>query len=350
MIDRRRFHRNLHRGWRSRRRFGHGRMRPGQHRARTRSRSGERGAADSGPAGHPTRSLRTRTRRRSPACRPPWNPGNGTARSITELYLERIAALDGRGPELRSVIETNPDALDIADQLDQERAGARVARTPARHPGRAEGQPRHARPDDDHGGVARAGGVDPAAGLVRRAAAARSGRDHPGQAEHERVGVLPRGAGDEWLERAGGQCRNPYALDRNPCGSSSGSGVAAAANLSALTVGTETGGSIMCPSSTNGIVGIKPTVGLWSRSGIIPISHSQDTAGPMCRTVRDAAALLGPVTGVDPRDPATAASEGNAHTDYTQFLDPAGLQGARLGVAGAFRAFRPTLWRSSTKR
>jgi amidase len=141
-----------------------------------------------------------------------------------------------------------------------------------------------------------------------------------------------------WSAR-GGQCRNPYALDRNPCGSSSGSGVAASANLAALTIGTETGGSIMCPSSINGIVGIKPTVGLWSRSGIIPISHSQDTAGPMTRTLSDAVALLGAVAGVDPRDTATAASEGNFHTDYTQFLDAAGLEGARIGVARNFPGF-----------
>ena len=134
---------------------------------------------------------------------------------------------------------------------------------------------------------------------------------------------------------------NPYALNRNPCGSSSGSGVAASANLCALTVGTETGGSIMCPSSSNGIVGIKPTVGLWSRSGIIPISHSQDTAGPMTRTVRDAAILLGGAVGVDPRDEATSRSEGNFHTDYTQFLDSAGLEGARIGVARSFTGFDP---------
>ena len=143
-----------------------------------------------------------------------------------------------------------------------------------------------------------------------------------------------------WSAR-GGQCRNPYALNRNPCGSSSGSGVAASANLCALTVGTETGGSIMCPSSSNGIVGIKPTVGLWSRSGIIPISHSQDTAGPMTRTVRDAAILLGGAVGVDPRDEATSRSEGNFHTDYTQFLDSAGLEGARIGVARSFTGFDP---------
>lgn len=143
-----------------------------------------------------------------------------------------------------------------------------------------------------------------------------------------------------WSAR-GGQCRNPYALDRNPCGSSSGSGVAASANLCALTVGTETGGSIMCPSSSNGIVGIKPTVGLWSRSGVIPISHSQDTAGPMCRTVRDAAILLGACIGVDPRDSATSGSEGRGYADYTQFLDPAGLQGARIGVVRSFPGFDP---------
>jgi len=143
-----------------------------------------------------------------------------------------------------------------------------------------------------------------------------------------------------WSAR-GGQCKNPYALDRNPCGSSSGSGTAASANLCALTVGTETGGSIMCPSSSNGIVGIKPTVGLWSRSGIIPISHSQDTAGPMTRTVRDAAILLGGAVGADPRDEATSSSEGNFHTDYAQFCDPAGLQGARIGVARSFTGFDP---------
>ena len=143
-----------------------------------------------------------------------------------------------------------------------------------------------------------------------------------------------------WSAR-GGQCKNPYALDRNPCGSSSGSGTAASANLCALTVGTETGGSIMCPSSSNGIVGIKPTVGLWSRSGIIPISHSQDTAGPMTRTVRDAAILLGGAVGVDPRDEATSGSEGNFHTDYAQFCDPAGLEGARIGVARSFTGFDP---------
>lgn len=267
--------------------------------------------------------------------------GERTARSITELYLERIAALDGQGPELRSVIESNPEALDIADQLDQERqtSGPR---------GPLHGIPvalkdnldTHDQMTTTAGSLALEGSIPPQDSFVaqrlREAGAIILAKLNMSEWAYFRGERATSG----WSAR-GGQCRNPYALDRNPCGSSSGSGVAAAANLSALTVGTETGGSIMCPSSTNGIVGIKPTVGLWSRSGIIPISHSQDTAGPMCRTVRDAAVLLGPVTGVDPRDPATAASAGNAHTDYTQFLDAGGLQGARIGVARSFPGFSP---------
>ena len=141
-----------------------------------------------------------------------------------------------------------------------------------------------------------------------------------------------------WSGR-GGQTRNPYVLDRNPCGSSSGSGAAPAANLCAVAIGTETDGSVVCPSSANSLVGIKPTVGLLSRAGIIPISHSQDTAGPMARTVADAATLLGALTGDDPRDPATKASRGRAFTDYTKFLDKNGLKGARLGVARKYFGF-----------
>ena len=267
--------------------------------------------------------------------------GDRTARSITELYLERIAALDGQGPELRSVIETNPDALDIADQLDREREASGPR-------GPLHGIPvalkdnldTHDRMTTTAGSLALEGSIPAQDSFVaerlREAGAIILAKLNMSEWAYFRGERATSG----WSAR-GGQCRNPYALDRNPCGSSSGSGTAASANLSALTVGTETGGSIMCPSSTNGIVGIKPTVGLWSRSGIIPISHSQDTAGPMCRTVRDAAALLGPVTGVDPRDPATAASEGNAHTDYTQFLDAGGLQGARVGVARSFPGFSP---------
>src|SRR6185503_2240733 len=141
-----------------------------------------------------------------------------------------------------------------------------------------------------------------------------------------------------WSGR-GGQTRNPYALDRNPCGSSSGSGAAVAANLSTAAIGTETDGSIVCPSSANGLVGIKPTVGLVSRSGIIPIYHSQDGAGPMTRTVEDAAIVLSALTGVDPRDAYTKQSQGKTHPDYAKFLDPNGLKGARIGVARKFFGF-----------
>ena len=267
--------------------------------------------------------------------------GERSARSITELYLGRIEALDRQGPELRSIIETNPDALQIADELDEER--------------RANGPrgPLHGIPIaikdniDTHDGMTTTAGSLALEGSI-------PARDSFVAQKLREAGaiILAKANMSEWAyfrgERAssgwsarGGQCRNPYALDRNPCGSSSGSGVAVSTNLAALTIGTETGGSIMCPSSINGVVGIKPTVGLWSRSGIIPISHSQDTAGPMTRTVRDAATLLAAVPGVDPRDDATAASEGNSHADYTQFLDSAGLQGARIGVARSFTGFDP---------
>lgn len=267
--------------------------------------------------------------------------GERTARSITQLYLDRIAALDGQGPELRSVIETNPEALDIADQLDEERRASGPR-------GPLHGIPvalkdnidTHDRMTTTAGSLALEGSIPPQDSFIaqrlREAGAIILAKLNMSEWAYFRGERATSG----WSAR-GGQCRMPYALDRNPCGSSSGSGVAASANLSALTIGTETGGSIMCPSSTNGIVGIKPTVGLWSRSGVIPISHSQDTAGPMCRTLRDAAVLLGPLTGVDPRDPSTAASEGNYHADYTQFLDAGGLQGARLGIARSFPGFSP---------
>jgi len=267
--------------------------------------------------------------------------GEQSARSIAELYLDRIAALNAQGPELRAVIETNPEALETADQLDEER--------------RREGSrgPLHGIPValkdniDTHdgmtttaGSLALEGSIPPRDSFVaerlRAAGAILLGKLNMSEWAYFRGERATSG----WSAR-GGQCRNPYALDRNPCGSSSGSGAAASANLAALTVGTETGGSIMCPTSSNGVVGIKPTVGLWSRSGIIPISHSQDTAGPMTRTVRDAAILLGAAVGVDPRDEATSRSAGHFETDYAQFLDPAGLNGARIGVARSFTGFDP---------
>ncbi|MYF77757.1 MAG: amidase [Acidobacteria bacterium] len=267
--------------------------------------------------------------------------GEHTARSITEAYLGRLEAMDRQGPELCSMIEINPDALAIADELDAERQ-ANGPRGPLHGIPVAlkDNLDTHDRMTTTAGSLALEGSIPPRDSFVaerlRAAGAILLGKLNMSEWAYFRGERATSG----WSAR-GGQCKNPYALDRNPCGSSSGSGTAASANLCALTVGTETGGSIMCPSSSNGIVGIKPTVGLWSRSGIIPISHSQDTAGPMTRTVRDAAILLGGAVGVDPRDEATAGSEGNFHTDYAQFCDPAGLQGARIGVARSFTGFDP---------
>lgn len=269
--------------------------------------------------------------------------GERTARSITELYLERINEMDRQGPELRSIIETNPEALAIADDLDAERRtnGPR---------GPLHGIPvaikdnidTHDQMTTTAGSLALEGSIPPMDSFIaqklRSAGAIILAKANMSEWAYFRGLRATSG----WSAR-GGQCRNPYALDRNPCGSSSGSGVAASANLAALTIGTETGGSIMCPSSSNGVVGIKPTVGLWSRSGIIPISHSQDTAGPMCRNVRDASILLGALTGVDTRDSATSSSQGKAQNDYTPFLDPAGLKGARIGVARSFTGFDPRI-------
>jgi len=269
--------------------------------------------------------------------------GERTARSITRLYLDRIEVLDRRGPELRSIIETNPDALAIADALDEER--------------RATGPrgPLHGIPIALKDNIDTNDGMTTTAGSLALEGSIPAQDSYVAQKLKEAGAIIIAKANmSEWAyfrgfrassgwSARGGQCRNPYALDRNPCGSSSGSGVAVSANLAALTVGTETGGSIMCPSSINGVVGIKPTVGLWSRSGIIPISHSQDTAGPMARTVSDAATLLGAATGLDPRDDATQASEGRSHTDYTRFLDIDGLRGARIGVARSFTGFDPRI-------
>lgn len=258
--------------------------------------------------------------------------GRLSSRRITELYLARIEALNQQGPELRAIIEVNPDALAIADALDAERKDGRVR-------GPLHGIPialkdnidTHDRMTTTAGSLALAGSIPPedsgVAAKLRAAGAVLLAKANMSEWAYWR-GL---NASSGWSAR-GGQCRNPYGLDRTPCGSSSGSGVATAANLAALTIGTETGGSIMCPASINGVVGVKPTVGLWSRAGIIPISHSQDSAGPMTRTVRDAAIVLGAVCGVDARDAATAASAGHFHTDYTRFLDPAGLKGARLGI------------------
>jgi len=261
--------------------------------------------------------------------------GKLTSRALVRLYLRRIEELDRRGPTLRSVIEVNPDALEIAAALDRERKqkGAR---------GPLHGIPILVKDNIDTadrmtttaGSLALEGWIPPEdAFLVKRlreAGAVILGKANLSEWANFRGSRSSSG----WSAR-GGQTRHPYALDRNPSGSSSGSAVAAAAGLCAAAVGTETDGSIVSPANACGVVGIKPTLGLISRSGIIPIAHSQDTAGPMARTVADAAALLGGMTGVDPNDPPTA-QQGRLLGGYTGFLKADGLRGARLGVARQF--------------
>ncbi len=259
--------------------------------------------------------------------------GRLTARSIAEKYLARIEAADKHGPGVNTVIEANPDALDIAEKLDQERKAHRPR-------GSLHGIPvlikdniaTRDRMMTTAGSLALVGAEAPKDSFVakklREAGAVILGKTNLSEWANIRSSHSTSG----WSGR-GGLTRNPYALDRNPCGSSSGSGAAVSANFCALAIGTETDGSIVCPSGVNGIVGIKPTVGLVSRAGIVPIAHSQDTAGPMARTVTDAAILLGALTGVDTDDPATGLSQGKALTDYTRFLDPNGLHGSRIGVA-----------------
>jgi len=256
-----------------------------------------------------------------------------TAASLTKKYLQRIADIDRSGPALNAVIEINPDALAIARALDKERKekGPR---------GLLHGVPILLKDNLDTGdrmmttagSLALFGSLAPRDSFVaqklRAAGAVILGKTNLSEWANFRSSRSTSG----WSGR-GGQTKNPYALDRNPSGSSSGSAVAVAANLCAAAIGTETDGSIVSPSSFNGIVGIKPTVGLVSRAGIIPIAQSQDTAGPMTRTVADAAILLSALVGTDPRDAATAQSLGKSQADYAKFLDPRGLHGARIGVA-----------------
>ena len=255
--------------------------------------------------------------------------GQASARKIAEGYLARIADVDKK---LNSVIELNPDALSIADQMDRERKAGKVR-------GPLHGIPILLKDNIDTadrmkttaGSLALVDAPTPKqdAFLVkqlREAGAVILGKTNLSEWANFRSTKSSSG----WSGR-GGQTHNPYILDRNPCGSSSGSGAAIAANLAAIAVGTETDGSIVCPSSTCGIVGIKPTLGLVSRSGVIPIAHSQDTAGPMCRTVADAAALLTVLAGSDPSDAITSAAAQHKK-DYTQFLQKDGLKGMRIGV------------------
>ena len=261
--------------------------------------------------------------------------GRYTSVRICQLYLARIEAMDRKGPSLGAMIELNPDALAIARQMDAERKTGKVR------------GPLHGIPIIIKDNIATADRMETTAGSLalvghrppRDAYIARRLRDAGAV-------ILGKTNLSEWANfrsthsvsgwsGRGGLCRNPYALDRSPCGSSSGTGAGVSANFAAAGVGTETDGSIVCPSSANGLVGIKPTVGMVSRSGIIPISSTQDTAGPMCRTVTDAAILLGVLAGADTADPATRDSAGLIEADYAKFLDPNGLKGARIGVARA---------------
>jgi len=258
--------------------------------------------------------------------------GKYSAQALTQKYLGRINEIDKRGPAINSVIEINPDAPAIAAALDSERKAGKVR-------GRLHGIPilikdnidTHDRMMTTAGSLALAGSIplqdSSVAKKLRDAGAVIIGKANLSEWANFRSSHSSSG----WSGR-GGQTRNPYVLDRNPCGSSSGTGAALAANLAAIGVGTETDGSVVCPSNANSLVGIKPTLGLISRAGIVPIAHSQDTAGPMCRTVTDAAILLGALTGIDSRDDATKASIGKYLSDYTKSLDANGLKGARIGV------------------
>ena len=262
--------------------------------------------------------------------------GRYTARSITESYIARIESIDRQGPMLRSVIELNPDALSIADGLHQTSASGEFPLL---------GIPIGLKDLVNLAGVATTAGskffadnlpVDdaPVVSKLKQSGGVILGKTNLSEWANIRSSHSTSG----WSGR-GGLTRNPYALDRNTSGSSSGSAAAVTASLCTVAVGTETDGSIVSPSSINGIVGIKPTVGLVSRTGIIPISHTQDTAGPMARTVRDAAILLGALAGIDDEDRATGESRGKALADYTQHLDAQGLKGARIGVVRKYFGF-----------
>src|SRR5213078_1816113 len=244
--------------------------------------------------------------------------GKYSAHSLAKKYLDRIDEIDKHGPAINAVIELNPDALSIAADLDKERKAGRVR-------GRLHGIPAlikdnidtHDRMTTTAGSLALGGSIPPQDSFVakrlREAGAVIVGKTNLSEWANFRSSHSTSG----WSGR-GGQTKNPYVLDRNPCGSSSGTGAAIAANLATIGIGTETDGSVVCPSNANSLVGIKPTLGLISRAGIVPIAHNQDTAGPMCRTVTDAVILLGALTGVDSRDTATNAGQGRSFADYSK--------------------------------
>jgi len=279
--------------------------------------------------------------------------GTLTAASLVNMYLSRISALDRSGPKLNSILQTNPDALSIAQQLDQLRqSGTNL--------GPMMGIPILLKDNiDTHDQMQTAAGSLALVGTpslhdstvadnLRQAGAVILGKTNLSEWANFRSFFSSSG----WSGR-GGQCNNPYAIDRNPCGSSSGSGAAASGNLTAVSIGTETDGSIVCPANANGVVGIKPTVGVVSRAGVIPISHTQDTVGPHARTVADAAIVLDAIAQrkPDPRDPATSTSplgmagqpRPKLPASYLAFVNPNGLHGARIGVARQFEGFSPKL-------
>ena len=262
--------------------------------------------------------------------------GKLNAKSLTKMYLKRISEIDKKGIKLNAIIELNPDALAIADQLDAERKQGKIR-------GPLHGIPILIKDNINTGdkmqttagALALAGNIASTDAFIvkklREAGAVILGKTNLSEWANFRSTRSCSG----WSSR-GGQTKNPFILDRSPSGSSSGSGAAVSSNLCSIAIGTETSGSIVSPSSCCGIVGFKPTVGLWSRNGIIPISSTQDTAGPMCRTVTDAAILLSALTGVDPEDSITKTSEGKTYKDYTQFLKPDALKGKRLGIEKSF--------------
>lgn len=261
-----------------------------------------------------------------------------SSQALTQGFLTRIDQLDRNGPTLRAVLETNPDALPIAAALDAKRT---------RQHGPLYGIPVLLKDNLDTGdreqttaGSLALAGVPAASDATVVAKLRAAGAVILGKANlSEWANYRSSHASSGW-SAVGGQTKNPYVLDRNPCGSSAGSAAAVAAGLATVAIGSETDGSIICPASMNGIVGIKPTLGLVSRAGIVPISHNQDTAGPLARSVADAAALLSAIAGSDPRDPATVDADKHA-TDYTKFLDPNGLKGKRIGVVRALAGNEP---------
>ena len=262
--------------------------------------------------------------------------GKMTSKQLTQKYLDRIKAVDKSGPMLNAVIEVNPDALVIAAQMDAERKAGKLR-------GPLHGIPVLIKDNINTGDkmMTTAGALalegnraDKDAFIItrlREAGAVLLGKTNLSEWANFRSSRSTSG----WSSR-GGQTRNPFALNRNPSGSSAGSGAAVSANLCAIAIGTETNGSIISPASSCGVVGLKPTVGLWSRQGIIPISATQDTAGPMTRTVKDAAYLLGACTGVDGSDGVTAASQGMAQKDYTVYCKTDALKGKRIGIEKSY--------------